>query len=524
MTARSAGQVRIKAPRADGAVLIDPPLQQADRLLQANRAGLAEQSEWTGLRARGREQMLALATGYTSSYLDLPEQLPRGDRPVILAGHQPHFFHPGVWFKNFVLSQAAHQCDAVAVNLVIDNDTAAPPSIRTPTGDLHDPRLAVVSYDSGAEAIPYEERGVLDREQFRSFADRLRQTAAPWLQAPLALEMWPDAIEAAERTGNLGAAAAHSRHRWEHRWGLRTLEVPLSQLCQSEAFLTFAWKLLSQPASFAETYNAELAAYRTAHRLRSRSHPVPDLVTEDGWQESPFWIWSADRPRRERLFVKATSAGVELTDRDLWQVHAESPAMLGEHLADVGIKLRPRALVTTMFARLVLSDLFLHGIGGAKYDELTDAIIDRFFGFQAPQYLTVSATCLLPVQRPDVSPADLRAVDRRLRDLTFHPETHALAAHPSNPTVAQLTSQKAAAVAREPAPEELAKRHQQIVQANAGLQPFVASQRQAAEEQRATVQHDLRVNRLLGSREFSYLLFPEQTLRPFLTAAGGRIS
>ena len=41
-------------------------------------------------------------------------------------------------------------------------------------------------------------------------------------------------------------------------------------------------------------------------------------------------------------------------------------------LSSRGIKLRTRALTTTLFARLVLSDMFLHGIGGAKYDQVTD--------------------------------------------------------------------------------------------------------------------------------------------------------
>ena len=44
------------------------------------------------------------------------------------------------------------------------------------------------------------------------------------------------------------------------------------------------------------------------------------------------------------------------------------------------IRLRTRALTTTMFSRFLLGDLFIHGIGGAKYDELGDEIARRFFG------------------------------------------------------------------------------------------------------------------------------------------------
>ncbi len=62
-----------------------------------------------------------------------------------------------------------------------------------------------------------------------------------------------------------------------------------------------------------------------------------------------------------------------------------------------GFKVRTRALTTTLFARLFLADLFIHGIGGGKYDELTDAIVRRFYGFEPPRYLVLSATRWLPL-------------------------------------------------------------------------------------------------------------------------------
>ena len=53
---------------------------------------------------------------------------------MILAGHQPQLFHPGVWFKNFVLSRLAESQAATAVNLVIDSDTIKTAAVRVPTG------------------------------------------------------------------------------------------------------------------------------------------------------------------------------------------------------------------------------------------------------------------------------------------------------------------------------------------------------------------------------------------------------
>ena len=59
---------------------------------------------------------------------------------------------------------------------------------------------------------------------------------------------------------------------------------------------------------------------------------------------------------------------------------SSTPATVaGEPPESEGIRLRPRALTTTMYLRLAMGDLFLHGIGGAKYDQLTDRIIEHFF-------------------------------------------------------------------------------------------------------------------------------------------------
>ncbi|MFN9917551.1 MAG: hypothetical protein ACK53L_33510, partial [Pirellulaceae bacterium] len=47
---------------------------------------------------------------------------PLADRPLILSGHQPELFHPGVWFKNFLLSSLAARHQAVALNIQVDHD------------------------------------------------------------------------------------------------------------------------------------------------------------------------------------------------------------------------------------------------------------------------------------------------------------------------------------------------------------------------------------------------------------------
>ena len=143
---------------------------------------------------------------------------------------------------------------------------------------------------------------------------------------------------------------------------------------------------------------------------------MPDLALEDGWLEAPFWIWDAGNPHRRRLFVRQRGDEIVLSDRAGFEralsLSPEGDASrAAEQLAELaarGVRLRTRALITTLFARLFLGDLFLHGIGGAKYDQVTDAIIERFFGLKPPQYMTLTATLRLPIKRAEVTTDDAR--------------------------------------------------------------------------------------------------------------------
>ena len=66
-----------------------------------------------------------------------------------------------------------------------------------------------------------------------------------------------------------------------------------------------------------------------------------------------------------------------------------------------------------MYARLFLCDLFIHGIGGGKYDEVTDNIIRRYYGVEPPAYLVLSATLHLPLPHHPARPEDCRRLRRQ---------------------------------------------------------------------------------------------------------------
>jgi len=513
----------LRAPRENGGRLIDPPADAVEGIVAGNqRSALANDYDVQGrslaqLAAQARRELVEAAWRYTSTYRDVPRPDEQALQRVFLAGHQPQLFHPGVWFKNFALSDLAAQHRAVAVNLAIDSDTIKTASLRVPTGAVEQPRAESVSFDQPGAEIPYEERHIVDRACLESFGERASKTLAPLVRDPLLRDFWPLVIARSRDVDNLGQCLAQARHQQEGRWGAITLELPQSQVCSLPAFRWFACHLLATLPRLSEQYNRSVNDYRRANHVRSSAHPVPDLDSDGTWLEAPFWIWDRENPRRRRLFVRATGDELVLTDRKRIERtlplspegDAEQAVARLAELADEGIRLRTRALITTLFARLFLSDLFLHGIGGAKYDQVTDLLIARYFGVRPPGYLTVTATLRLPIERQHTTGDDARLVEHQLRELTYHPERYV----PLNGETQPLVDQKRTWVHTPRTFENARARHARIQDANLRLQSWLEQERRQLVERRVQVAAGLRAQAVIGSREYAFCLYPERELR-----------
>ncbi len=513
---------RLRTPRQHAATLVEPPFAEFAALWARNQAQANPALDIGGrslgeLAATARQALVDVAVRYTRSYRDveLPSGIAAAAERLVLTGHQPELFHPGVWFKNFALDAAARRLQATPINLIIDNDLPHGVAVRCPAVGASRVQIERVPFDARGQVIPFEERAIRDEALFRSFGARLAATIAPWISDPLVRTLWPEVSEAGRRTQRIGLAIAQGRHLCEGRWGLATLEAPLSAVCDSEAFQWFAAHLMREAPRFARDYNLALADYRRLHGVRSRTHPVADLETQDEWFEAPFWIWSEAHPVRRRLFARQRGGCLELSDRGKLRFCLPAPGPSDGRLLEAwqaarqrGLKVRPRALITTLFARMLLGDLFLHGIGGAKYDQLTDEISRRFFGCEPPAFATLTATALLPVPHPEVSDEDVRRVDACLRELQYHPERHA----PDTEAARRLAEEKRGWISRPIPPALRPLRHKAVTRINQDFQPLVADLRQRMQQEREHLEEQRRLTALWSSREYAFCLFPEQSL------------
>lgn len=542
------------APEQSGGRLIDPPVvpsadapaDSIETLIDNNRLLRAAFNTRIGdlrlweLVAATRREVLTVASEYTSNYRDIERPSDMADwiaRPIVMGGHQPELFHPGVWLKNSALDAYARAVSGTAINLVVDSDRCVRTTVGVPIGTPHEAHLEEVPFDSPAAEMAWEERGILDPDLFASFGDRASDLLKPLEPNPILRRWWPLAVERAGECHRLGLAMAQARHSLEARFGLETLELPVSELCRLPTVMVFMGWLLAHARQLHEAYNATLTDYRRTHRQRGRARPMPDLVMRidnpsDGpWFEVPWWIWSRDDPRRRRVFANASTSGMlVLSDMETLRVELPiSPETSSSKWVDAlsrmeehALRLRPRAIITTLVARLLVADVFVHGIGGAVYDQLTDDLVRRLTGCDPPRYAVVSGTLRLPVDAifGEIAASDpgaeLARVHHALRDLEFHPERHLVptAAQPEH--VRELIAQKARWIETFPTPTLAQRRCREIRASNDRLAYHTQPVRSELLGRVGPLAARLRAQKLLQSREYPWCFFTEKTLKMFL--------
>ena len=477
-------------------------------------------------------------------------------KPIILSGHQPTLFHPGVWLKNFLLSSLAKRVGGDGINLVIDADICRRCSIDVPArrGDSY--ALEDVPYDVVKEFLPWEECRANDLRLFEDFPNRVKSTFKSIASAGDGLlldQLWPFVVEASRqeraksrgvlekyeiesgelaeeltrRSFNPSQCIVAGRAVLESQLGLAKGEVAQSNLHFSVPLREFISHLLDRHRELFSAYNAALLKFRLLNGYHNPSHPVPDLEQVEDWYEVPLWVLS--HGRRKRAFARRHFGTWQLTDREGVTI---SPAVSEESksffpwepMPEIhGIKVRPRALITTMYARLILSDLFIHGIGGAKYDEITDEIIRRFFGIEPPKYVTATATFRLPIDRPHVTIEDVRQAAEALRNVRFRPEMllkHPMvAADPALGRELRSLADKKRDYVRSHALRRCSRDvYQGLDRINRAMHERLRGLESHLRNEHARLVELARQSALLGSREFSFVLFPENFLVPQLLA------
>lgn len=404
---------RLTTPANHGDILVAPAPSVWLDALRANHTSLGNSE------ARLLDSTLALWRRRTREAI-----IGSDDVFVVVLGHQPAFMHPGVWAKHVVAMRFASSVSGVALNLVVDNDAPGQtalsiPSVNDGRASLHTVAFAQLRQGCTYEQIPRQdgaqvhqvERGVRE-----ALGDRFERSQMP---------TFFEAFHCAPNATDWVDQAVFARRAVEARLGVVVEDRRVSHVWCSPLLID----MLVHAERFAGSYNKALADYRLTNGVRSIRRPIPDLECDGNRCEVAAWVYRSDDPRR-RLFVSHAGESLRLfANRDqIGEVpvtHLHSCEDLRLLLDDLGEwRIRPRALTLTIWARLLLADLFVHGIGGAKYDRISDAIMGDYYGVEPPHMACVSATLYLDLPCHGTTAESVRRLRCALRDLRYNPQRH----------------------------------------------------------------------------------------------------
>lgn len=408
----------LEIPQRSGEVLCLPPAPAFLETAEANRRALDAAPLRLGgvplgeIRKSARRDALDAAHAYLSALgLTGPAVDPHDGRPLIGTGHQPFLFHPGIWAKQLLAARFADR--ALVLNMPVDCDAAEEIGADAPHLDggltiVHETLLR------GEPDVPYEVIAAPAEDAWQAFLGRLDEHLRT-LPRRGVHDVFAAFVERTRglRAPDMGSFLTAARRR--HEGPARYMELPISHLAATSEFRLFAGHIVADAGRFAAIYNAHLDDYRDRQNIRTPAQPFPNLTRDGARVELPFWI--IHEGRRRTLFAAPHGRGHRLWagDEALAVVTGQEPGEL-ESLA-----IRPKALSLTAFTRLCLVDLFVHGVGGGRYDRVTDGVIREFFGVAPPAYAVVSATLHLPLSEFD--PAEERAALRRRHlELLHNPE------------------------------------------------------------------------------------------------------
>jgi hypothetical protein len=533
----------IAVPHGDGEILIVPAASGLCALVKANPEGIgAYEFEIAGrpigaLRDAARAEAMKAAADYTAS-LGVKAAAWDG-RPIVMTGHQPEFYHSGVWVKNHLAAALARAVRGVGLNLVVDNDVPREGELTFPVrahGGFARHGVYFAEVDS---ATAHEEHTDKSSWQFDHLAGDVIDLLALNHEAPLIARFMEGAADCMERATDLAHMMTLLRRRYEDTLGLANLELPASMMSETKAFALFVLAVAADAERFTKLYNAALAEYRRVNGIRNENHPMPDARVEAGRIELPFWAWRPLGPRR-RLWVRGAPPALMMDDEPVfefpekeWQALRAGDAKAFDAaaarlVADRSFKVRPRAISNTLFCRVLLSDVFIHGVGGARYDTITDEIIRQYLGVEPPAFITSSATLFLPIDVEAARRGDIARLKRELRDCRFNAERHMDDDLRRSERVEELVNEKRELVRRnrklrgetdaaDRARRRLERREifQAVRRVNQELASLIAEKAAAVAEELARIEHHAGDEDVVKQRGYAFVLYPEKQLLDF---------
>lgn len=509
-------------PRDDNTFLVSPKPHDWGDVLNRNAERIAGYPDWIlHLRRIARSEALYLVDEVSNA------------SPLILGGHQPDLFHPGVWFKNFVLNRLATNLRCLSLHVQIDHDVVRDVELAVPT--LRSGRLALLtqrlptSHDGAF--LPWENTRCsrLLYEPWTEGLDRVIKELNQLGIQPILQTRLGECRRLLKECKTFSEVTSQLRRFIEKDARLVNNEVPMSRLAKGGAFAEFVYRCFDEGEKLFEVYNSSRDTFREDRSITNPGQPVPELRCVGEWIETPFWIYhtteaaearGANSHYRQPAWIRVTPQAIEvanaptesasirlLCDRSLFAWSQQYQIW-----TERGVCIRPRALMTTLFLRLFVGDLFVHGIGGGIYDELTDLIASRLWEIEMPEFIVASASLHLPFGRdktPSFEPVGGQSaedLERLARQIRSAPESLLDTSDSSQRTQKEAFGNL---LQQQPPKGQRKSWHREMRELRMRIRKSISPVIDRLERQSLELIERARVDKIVRSREFSFALFPE---------------
>ena len=271
------------------------------------------------------------------------------DKPIIVVGHQPEFFHPGILAKFVAASQIAKQIDGSLVHLVVDHHIG----------------------NSGVIEVPDETGRYLSTKQL----------VVAKVDTHIAMKDQPRVLPSHDNIFSKALANA-------------TGDNAAMQFANATGNLMKPWAQIDFCIAGTLLLNTELGEALTEEM---RMNPAPCITAYNN---------AVSR------FQKCDISILDKNELPLW--NGKTNDIVTSKFDD----LRPRALLLTLLARVLLGDLFVHGTGGYTYDKVMECWLSEWLHIKPCAMTMATATIFLPLQVQTIKQArrDYFSIPKHLLD------------------------------------------------------------------------------------------------------------
>lgn len=331
----------------------------------------------------------------------------KNEKIKIASGHQPYIFHPGIWAKIIFLNFFN---DFEKMFITNDSDVKDGIFIEIPFFDGKWRKIREYIY-LNSEKKTFEEydfykfkRGILFfSERFKEIEKFIREDVKEKILIFIKnLNEYEDVVSSIILT--------RKNFEREIKYG----EKIVSEICKEENFLKFFLYFFYEGEKIFDIYNKKLEEYRIIKNIKKEGEPFPFLLKYNDFYEIPFWII---KDGRKRIFKNKNSLYIE---------NEKIKELSFDFEKDIekirNLKIRPKALTLSIYQRIFLSDLFVHGIGGARYDEFTEKFFEDVFNLKIPEFIFLTGTFYLFEGNPSDLSSKISELIQKRNFLIHHPE------------------------------------------------------------------------------------------------------